>query len=73
MGGLFGSKPKPPPVPKPITKSAAEVRSEEEAVLASLQNQRGRASTILSGDDGDVEDGGGVAKKKLGGSSERYI
>ena len=63
--------PPPPPPPAPVTvdTSQDDINKAQEAEKKRLQQQRGRAATILSGSQGVLGDDsagvGGVATKKL--------
>ena len=66
MSGILSTPPAPalPPPPAPPGPSSADVQAKAAAERKRLAAQRGRASTILTGGQGVVDDGG-VAKKTL--------
>lgn len=67
MGGLFKSKtPKVQPAPPPPTDNSAEVRDAAEAERVRTQMMRGRASTVLTGGEGDTSEAETAKKKLLG-------
>lgn len=67
MGGMFKkSKPRPAPAPVAPTTNAAEVQAAAEAERKRTQMLAGRASTILTGGEGDMTDPETAKKKLLG-------
>jgi hypothetical protein len=69
MGKVFGGskpKPPPPPPPPPTEESAADKLAKESQEQRLRSGSAGRASTMLTGGEGVVEDAKTAKKKLLG-------
>lgn len=66
-GGKKGSGGAPPPPPPPPTKSDVDVQAQAAKARDVARKKRGRAATILAGEQERLGGPGGVERETLGG------